>query len=199
MTFVGDSSAPVCPWPARHLRGAWNASETFDTVGCMHIPTQREIRYQWERGGPVMTWALIVACVAVWLLEVLLGFIAPGLRAWLMYLGMAAPVRLVAEPWTLITSMFLHAPNSLLHILFKHDCSVFRGPSAGTNDRPLAVLGLYVISGLAAPWDLWCGLRWLREASAGRWQPMGLLEPYLACLHHCWWYIAVSAPISAPC
>ena len=35
-----------------------------------------------------------------------------------MYLGMAAPVRLVAEPWTLITSMFLHAPNSLLHILF---------------------------------------------------------------------------------
>ena len=118
MTFVGDSSAPVCPWPARHLRGAWNASETFDTVGCMHIPTQREIRYQWERGGPVMTWALIVACVAVWLLEVLLGFIAPGLRAWLMYLGMAAPVRLVAEPWTLITSMFQHAPNSLLHILF---------------------------------------------------------------------------------
>ena len=61
MTFVGDSSAPVCPWPARHLRGAWNASETFDTVGCMHIPTQREIRYQWERGGPVMTWALIGA------------------------------------------------------------------------------------------------------------------------------------------
>ena len=104
MTFVGDSSAPVCPWPARHLRGAWNASETFDTVGCMHIPTQREIRYQWERGGPVMTWALIVACVAVWLLEVLLGFIAPGLRAWLMYLGMAAPVRLVAEPWTHMTS-----------------------------------------------------------------------------------------------
>ncbi|KAB7468352.1 rhomboid family intramembrane serine protease, partial [Bifidobacterium bifidum] len=52
---MGDSSAPVCPWPARHLRGAWNASETFDTVDCMHIPTQREIRYQWERGGPVMT------------------------------------------------------------------------------------------------------------------------------------------------
>ena len=23
----------------------------------------------------------------------------------------------------------------------QHDCSVFRGPSAGTNDRPLAVLG----------------------------------------------------------
>ena len=76
-----------------------------------------------------MTWALIVACVAVWLLEVLLGSLLPrALRAWLMYLGMAAPVRLVAEPWTLITSMFLHAPNSLLHILFNMIASVFRGP-----------------------------------------------------------------------
>ena len=165
----------------------------------MHIPTQREIRYQWERGGPVMTWALIVACVAVWLLEVLLGFIAPGLRAWLMYLGMAAPVRLVAEPWTLITSMFLHAPNSLLHILFNMIALYSVGPVLERMIGHWRFLGLYVISGLGGSLGLMVWLRWLREASAGRWQPMGLLEPYLACLHHCWWYIAVSAPISAPC
>ena len=164
MTFVGDSSAPVCPWPARHLRGAWNASETFDTVGCMHIPTQREIRYQWERGGPVMTWALIVACVAVWLLEVLLGFIAPGLRAWLMYLGMAAPVRLVAEPWTLITSMFLHAPNSLLHILFNMIALYSVGPVLERMIGHWRFLGLYVISGLGGSLGL---MVWAAVAPGG--------------------------------
>ena len=79
MTFVGDSSAPVCPWPARHLRGAWNASETFDTVGCMHIPTQREIRYQWERGGPVMTWAPTYSQIPAALKGPGIAFIITGL------------------------------------------------------------------------------------------------------------------------
>lgn len=164
MTFVGDSSTPACPRSAQHLRGAWNASETFDTVDCMHIPTQREIRYQWERGGPVMTWALIVACVAVWLLEVLLGFIAPGLRAWLMYLGMAAPVRLVAEPWTLITSMFLHAPNSLLHILFNMIALYSVGPVLERMIGHWRFLGLYVISGLGGSLGL---MLWAAVAPGG--------------------------------
>ena len=35
--------------------------------GHMHMPTKQEIRYQWEHGGPVMAWALIAACTAVWL------------------------------------------------------------------------------------------------------------------------------------
>ena len=130
----------------------------------MHIPTQREIRYQWERGGPVMTWALIVACVAVWLLEVLLGFIAPGLRAWLMYLGMAAPVRLVAEPWTLITSMFLHAPNSLLHILFNMIALYSVGPVLERMIGHWRFLGLYVISGLGGSLGL---MVWAAVAPGG--------------------------------
>ena len=130
-----------------------------------------------------------------------------------MYLGMAAPVRLVAEPWTLITSMFLHAPNSLLHILFNMIALYSVGPVLERMIGHWRFLGLYVISGLGGslglmvwaavapggigwavggPWGSWATM-------AGRWQPMGLLEPYLACLHHCWWYIAVSAPISAPC
>ena len=130
----------------------------------MHIPTQREIRYQWERGGPVMTWALIVACVAVWLLEVLLGFIAPGLRTWLMYLGMADPVRLVAEPWTLITSMFLHAPNSLLHILFNMIALYSVGPVLERMIGHWRFLGLYVISGLGGSLGL---MVWAAVAPGG--------------------------------
>ena len=121
-------------------------------------------RYQWERGGPVMTWALIVACVAVWLLEVLLGFIAPGLRAWLMYLGMAAPVRLVAEPWTLITSMFLHAPNSLLHILFNMIALYSVGPVLERMIGHWRFLGLYVISGLGGSLGL---MVWAAVAPGG--------------------------------
>ena len=52
--------------------------------GHMHMPTKQEIRYQWEHGGPVMTWALIAACTAVWLVEVLLGFLSPTLQSWLI-------------------------------------------------------------------------------------------------------------------
>ena len=147
-----------------------------------------------------MTWALIVACVAVWLLEVLLGFIAPGLRAWLMYLGMAAPVRLVAEPWTLITSMFLHAPNSLLHILFNMIALYSVGPVLERMIGHWRFLGLYVISGLwrlPGTYGVGCGGSGRhRLADGSLWGFWSLIWPVL---HHCWWYIAVSAPISAPC
>ena len=118
-----------------------------------------------------------------------------------MYLGMAAPVRLVAEPWTLITSMFLHAPNSLLHILFNMIALYSVGPVLERMIGHWRFWGLYVISGLAAPWGLMgVGCGGSGEASAGRWAAYGgfwsLIWPVL---HHCWWYIAVSAPISAPC
>ena len=116
-----------------------------------------------------------------------------------MYLGMAAPVRLVAEPWTLITSMFLHAPNSLLHILFNMIALYSVGPVLERMIGHWRFLGLYVISGLGGSLGL---MVWAAVAPGGiGWQmaAYGALEPYLACLHHCWWYIAVSAPISAPC
>ena len=34
------------------------------------IPNKREIRYAWNAGGPVITTSIIIACVAVWLVEI---------------------------------------------------------------------------------------------------------------------------------
>lgn len=114
----------------------------------MHMPTKQEIRYQWERGGPVMTWALIAACTAVWLVEVLLGFLSPTLQNWLIYRGMLAPATMLAEPWAIVTSMFLHAPNSILHILFNMIALYSVGPVLERLIGHWRFLGLYMISGL---------------------------------------------------
>lgn len=116
--------------------------------GHMHMPTKQEIRYQWEHGGPVMTWALIAACTAVWLVEVLLGFLSPTLQNWLIYRGMLAPVTMLAEPWAIVTSMFLHAPNSILHILFNMIALYSVGPVLERLIGHWRFLGLYMISGL---------------------------------------------------
>ena len=114
----------------------------------MHMPTKQEIRYQWEHGGPVMTWALIAACTAVWLVEVLLGFLSPTLQNWLIYRGMLAPAPMLAEPWAIVTSMFLHAPNSILHILFNMIALYSVGPVLERLIGHWRFLGLYMISGL---------------------------------------------------
>lgn len=114
----------------------------------MHMPTRQEIRYQWEHGGPVMTWALIAACTAVWLVEVLLGFLSPTLQNWLIYRGMLAPATMLAEPWAIVTSMFLHAPNSILHILFNMIALYSVGPVLERLIGHWRFLGLYMISGL---------------------------------------------------
>lgn len=132
------------------------------------MPTKQEIRYQWERGGPVMTWALIAACVAVWLLEVLLGFLAPAMQNRLIYQGMVAPVTMVVEPWTIITSMFLHAPNSILHILFNMIALYSVGPILERMIGHWRFLGLYMISGLGGSLGM---MVWAVAAPGGQgWQ-----------------------------
>lgn len=125
----------------------WNDMRS-DTVEPMRMPTKQQIRYQWERGGPVVTWALIIACVAVWLVEVLAGFLSPVLQNWLIVQGMATPATMVREPWTIVTSMFLHAPNSILHILFNMIALYSVGPELERLMGHWRFLGLYMISGL---------------------------------------------------
>ncbi|WP_094667902.1 rhomboid family intramembrane serine protease [Bifidobacterium myosotis] len=114
----------------------------------MRMPTKQQIRYQWERGGPVVTWVLIAVCVAIWLVEVLAGFLSPVLQNLLIVRGMVAPATMVREPWTIVTSMFLHAPNSILHILFNMLSLYSVGPVLERLMGHWRFLGLYMISGL---------------------------------------------------
>lgn len=78
---------------------------------------RRALRYQWRSGGPVITEAIIVLCVAVWAVEIVLRFVAPRALNAMLSVGMFLPAAAVAHPWTFVTSMVLHEPG-LWHVLF---------------------------------------------------------------------------------
>ncbi|WP_125981693.1 rhomboid family intramembrane serine protease [Bifidobacterium goeldii] len=112
------------------------------------IFSKRSIRNQWNAGGPVITGAIIVACVAIWVLEMLLSLVWPtGLNILVGY-GRLAPLTAVREPWTFITSMFLHAPNTILHILFNMFALWSVGPMLERMMGHWPFLALYTLSGL---------------------------------------------------
>ena len=78
----------------------------------------RSMRYRWRNGDPVITVTIMAICVAVWIVETLLKIVWPtGCNA---FVGSGAfmPALATHRPWTFITSMFLHQPASLWHILF---------------------------------------------------------------------------------
>ena len=78
----------------------------------------RSMRYRWRNGDPVITVTIMAICVAVWIVETLLKIVWPtGCNAFVGS-GVFMPALATHRPWTFITSMFLHQPASLWHILF---------------------------------------------------------------------------------
>ncbi len=71
-----------------------------------------------RNNDPVVTVAIMLVCIALWIVELLLSFLAPQLLNGLLQFGMFQPASAFREPWTFITSMFLHEPRSIFHILF---------------------------------------------------------------------------------
>lgn len=110
------------------------------------IPSKKEIRYAWAAGEPVVTTAIIVACVAVWLVEIVARYLMPPVFAAIVNWGMVAPVLMVQRPWTWLTSMFLHAP-SVLHILFNMLALWSVGPMLERMLGHWRFLAFYLISG----------------------------------------------------
>ena len=70
-------------------------------------PVQRLLRSD----KPVVTYSIILLCGLIWGLQLLLG-------DQFTYLGIYTPFATTLEPWRMITSAFLHSPNSPVHILF---------------------------------------------------------------------------------
>ncbi len=60
-------------------------------------------------GSPVVTYSLIGLTVAIFVLQFVLGDIVTGA---LLY----RPLLTAVEPWTMITSIFVHQPGSLFHV-----------------------------------------------------------------------------------
>ena len=105
------------------------------------------IRARWNSGAPLVTWAIIVTCSVVWLLEVGLQAFDPTAYATVVGAGMFVPITALVNPWTWFTSLFLHAP-SVLHVLFNMLALWSVGPVLEKMMGHWRFAVLYLISGL---------------------------------------------------
>lgn len=112
----------------------------------MRFPTKRQIQYEWRNGGPVIVWSIIILCVVVWVVEMLLSLVAPRAFSAFVGSGMVMPLTMLVKPWTILTSMFLHAPN-FMHILFNMLALWSVGPMLERLMGHWRFLVLYLISG----------------------------------------------------
>lgn len=154
-----------------------NARNPFD---------RRTIAYEWRSGGPVVTKAIIALCTAVWAVEIVLRFLAPGALNAMLSAGMISPLTAVNRPWTFLTSMFLHEPG-VLHILFNMLALWMVGPLLERLLGHWPFLALYLISGVGGGMGLMVvaalmpsGAGWLTAAYGASGALFGLFAAMLA-------------------
>lgn len=91
----------------------------------------------------------MAVCIVVWIVEAVLNLVWQGGLNVMLNAGMLMPATAVHKPWTFITSMFLHQPNSLWHILFNMLTLWCVGPVLERMMGHWSFLALYAVSGLA--------------------------------------------------
>lgn len=136
---------PACPDCQRA------AAVGFQCVDCVN-ETQRatpEVRTVYggavATGKPLVTFGIIAACVVVYALQMLI----PGDWVYKQFAYnniFAAPQYGAFEPWRMITSAFLHSPDSLLHILLNMYTLWIFGQALEPILGRLRFLALYLIS-----------------------------------------------------
>ena len=90
----------------------------------------------------------MAVCIVIWLIEVVLRAVWPSVGGAFVSAGMLLPAAAVHHPWTFITSMFLHQPTSLWHILFNMLTLWCVGPVLERMMGHWPYLVLYALSGL---------------------------------------------------
>jgi membrane associated rhomboid family serine protease len=90
---------------------------------------------------PVVTWSIIGLCAVIFVLQLLPN--SPVTDALLYY----APYT-YAQPWRMITALFVHSPTSFLHILFNMYSLFVIGPILERMLGRIRFLALYLLSGL---------------------------------------------------
>ena len=91
----------------------------------------------------------MAVCIVVWIVEAVLNLVWQGGLNAMLNAGMLMPATAVHKPWTFTTSMFLHQPNSLWHILFNMLTLWCVGPVLERMMGHWSFLALYAVSGLA--------------------------------------------------
>ncbi|NEG70581.1 rhomboid family intramembrane serine protease [Bifidobacterium choloepi] len=119
-----------------------------DSPRLSQVFSRRRFRVRWRNNDPVLTELIIVVCVVVWILEMLFRFTWRTGYAALLDFGMFQPATALWHPWTFVTSMFLHSPSSLWHILFNMLTLWAIGPFLERLMGHWPYLILYVLSGI---------------------------------------------------
>ena len=102
------------------------------------------IRNLLRPGGtqPVVTWSIIALCVLVYIAEIIPGSPVYSLGAFASFDPYAT-----AQPWRMVTSIFLHSPNSVLHILFNMLTLFLFGPMMEQMLGRGRFLALFLVTG----------------------------------------------------
>lgn len=108
----------------------------------------------------------MAVCIVVWIVEAVLNLVWQGGLNAMLNAGMLMPATAVHKPWTFITSMFLHQPNSLWHILFNMLTLWCVGPVLERMMGHWSFLALYAVSGLAGGTGM---MLWAVLSSASGW------------------------------
>ncbi|AKV56183.1 membrane protein [Bifidobacterium actinocoloniiforme DSM 22766] len=105
------------------------------------------MRYYWQDDGPVVTAAITVACLLVWLVELYGYYLNPRFYESLLTHAAFIPALSARMPWMYVTSMFLHATN-VTHILFNMLTLWAVGPVLERMVGHWRYLALYLLSGI---------------------------------------------------
>lgn len=110
----------------------------------MAQPVATRVRRAFRPRGstPVVTYSLIAVCVLIYGIQWLTGNALT--QAWTYY-----PPWTVAEPWRMMTSTFLHSPNTILHLLFNMYSLFLFGSVIESLVGRVRFLVLYLVSGFA--------------------------------------------------
>lgn len=119
-----------------------------DSPSMRQVFSLRSLRYRWRNGEPVVTSAIIVVCVTLWIVEFVLNLVSRPALADLLQYGAMQPYRAAREPWMFVTSMFLHSPTSIFHILFNMLTLWCVGPFLERLMGHWPYLMLYMIAGI---------------------------------------------------
>lgn len=138
---------PACPDCQRA------AAVGFQCVDCVNETkrTTPEVRTVYggavSTGKPLVTYGIIAACVVVYALQMLI----PDQWVYKQFAYnnvFAAPQYGAFEPWRMITSAFLHSPDSLLHILLNMYTLWIFGQALEPVLGRVRFLALYLISAM---------------------------------------------------
>lgn len=99
-----------------------------------------------QPGSPVVTYSIMALCVLIFAAEAVTGQLVSGFSPVYQALAFYPPLT-AAEPWRMITSLFVHA--SVLHILFNMYSLFILGPEVERMVGRARYLTLFMLSGLA--------------------------------------------------